>query len=116
MMVVHRVVDLPSCAAGTDEPHAAKQPQLVRHGGLADADKRGDVADAQLAVGERIENLHARGVAKNPECVGQRFYRSSRQQRLTARAKPAGIEVLGGAVFGCPGGRCDNWWLSHMNI
>ena len=49
------VVDVPAGAARADEPHAAQQPQLVRDGGLADADERGDVADAQLgaAAGRR---------------------------------------------------------------
>ena len=38
VMVVHGVVREPAVPADPDEPHRAKQPQLVRDGGLTQTD------------------------------------------------------------------------------
>ena len=56
VLVVERVVDQPAGTARPDQAHAAKQAQLMGDGGLADADERGDVADAELAAGQHVED------------------------------------------------------------
>src|ERR1044072_2994067 len=80
VLVVNGVVDKASRAAWTNHTHAAKEPQLMRHSRLADADKRCDVAHAQLAARERVENANPCGIAKNPKCIGQRFNGSRAHQ------------------------------------
>ena len=55
---------------------------MVRDGGFADPDQFGDVADAQLARREHVENPHARGIAKHSEGFGERFDRRRRHQMV----------------------------------
>jgi hypothetical protein len=43
----------------------------VRDGGLADADPIGDLMDAELAAGERIDDADAGGVAEEAKGVGE---------------------------------------------
>ena len=87
VVIVDRVVDQPPGAARPDEAHAAQQPQLVGDGRFADANERGNVADAELAGRQGIEDAHARRIAEHAERVGERFDRSRRSSaRLAAAA------------------------------
>ena len=43
----------------------------MRNGRFADADERRDVADAQLAGGERVEDAHPRRIAEHAKRLGQ---------------------------------------------
>ena len=80
VLIVDGVIDEPARASRAHEPHAPQQPQLVRRGGLADTDERGDVADAELAAGQRIEDPDAGGITEDAERVSQRFDRARSHQ------------------------------------
>jgi len=49
VVVVERVVDVPSTLAIADEPLGAQKPEVVRARGLRQAGHLGEIADAQLA-------------------------------------------------------------------
>ena len=77
-----RVEHLPARAAGRTRRMSAKQPQLMRDGGLADPDERGDVADAELA-GPSASRIRTRvGSPRTPE----RFVAPTRLRRERAAA------------------------------
>ena len=71
VLVVERVVDAPPLAAPADDAHAAHQPELVRDGGLADPDPLGDLVDAELPLGQGVDNADAGRIAEDPEGVGE---------------------------------------------
>ncbi len=98
VVIVDGVVHEAPGAPRADQSHAAKQPQLMRDRGLADPDERGDVADAELAGRERVENSHARGIAERAERVRQSLDGSRRQQTLSSRGRAPGVQVFGVAV------------------
>ena len=103
MVIVDRVVHEPAGAARTHEAHPAKQTQLMRDGGLADADERRDIAHAQFAGRERVEDSDARRIAEHAERVRQTFDRACRQKALAPCRRTARIEMIGVAaveVFG----------------
>ena len=52
---------------GRTEPQAAQQPQLVRDGRLRQLQDGREVAHAQLAMGQRIQDADARRIAKRAE-------------------------------------------------
>ena len=81
-------------------------------------DELGDVADAELARRERVEDADARRIAEDAEGVGQRFDRARRHQRLPADRRVAYIEMRRGAGFaGREGGRrCRPEWRSFEAI
>ena len=56
----------------------------MRYGGLADADERGDVADAQLAGRQRVEDAHPRRIAEDAKRVGQRLDRVRGHQQTAS--------------------------------
>jgi hypothetical protein len=98
VLIIDGVVDEPTRPARTYEPHAPQQPQLVRRGGLADADERGNVADAKLAPGQRIEDPHSCGITEDAERVGKRFDRARGHQRgLSGRRKVRTVTLDGRA-------------------
>jgi len=76
VLIVDRVVDQTARATGAHETHAPQQPQLVRRGGLADADERSDVADAKLPSRQRVENPHSCRITEDAKCLGKRFDRA----------------------------------------
>ena len=104
MLIVERVEDLPAGAPRAHQPHAAQQPELVRHGRLADADQRRDVADAALAAGERVEDADAGGIPEDAERVARSPRRSRSQQEPASRARVSASQMRNVAVVG------------HMNI
>ena len=65
----------------------------MRDGGVTDADKRCDVADAQFAARERVEDPNPRGIAKNPEGIGQGLDRSRVQERRVALSEFAWEQI-----------------------
>src|SRR5205085_6768856 len=73
VLVVERVVDAPSLAAPPDDAHAAHQAELVRDGGLAEADPFGDLVHAELPLCEGVDDPHAGRITKDPERVGERL-------------------------------------------
>ena len=62
--VVERVEDHAPFAAGPDEPEIAQKSKLVRDRRLGHPDQGGEVADAQLAVGQGVEDPHTRRIAE----------------------------------------------------
>ena len=55
-----------------DEPQAAQQPQLVRYRGLRQREHRREVAHAQFAMREHVEDADPSGIAERAERIGQR--------------------------------------------
>ena len=72
VLIVEGVEDRLAVAARTHQPHVAQQPQLVRHGGFAQPEQLGDVADTELGAGDRVEDADARDVAEDLERLGER--------------------------------------------
>ena len=87
VLIVDSVIDEPARAPRTHEPHAPQQPQLVRRRGLADADERGDVADAELATRQRIEDPYAGRITEDAERVSQRVDRAGPHQSGLSRLR-----------------------------
>ena len=108
VLIVDGVVDQTAGAARAHETHAPQQSQLVRRGGLADADERGDVADAELARRQRVENPHSCRITEDAECLGKRFDRTRAHQEGLSRRRE-----MGARAFDCRGA-FFNW--GHMNI
>lgn len=95
MLIVDCVVDEPPCTAGSNQPHSAKQPQLVRSSRFADPDELGYVADAQLAAAERVEDAHSSRVAEHAERLSQPFDSSRGHEDTAARSNPVFVQVRG---------------------
>ena len=83
---------------GPHEPHAPQQPQLMRDGRLADPDRAGDVADAELAARQRIENPDPGRVAEHPERLGKRLDASG---RVRSRCRRSAASASGRCRWGC---------------
>ena len=105
VLIVDGVVDEPAGAARTDQPHAAQQAQLMRDRRLADADERGDVADAQLAsrsasrIRTRVGSPSTRNVSASASTVRAPISCARRVRR--ARCGPsqsAGLRHCGEAT------------------
>ena len=92
-LVVERVEHHPSIAARADEPLALQQPQLVRHGRLGQPEDGRQVAHAQFAVRQRVENADARGVAERAEGVGQPLDGRRRHQRRADLPHPREVDL-----------------------
>src|SRR5688572_10599508 len=71
VLVVECVVDQPAVAAGADNAGIAQQTELVRDGRLGDVQPTGEIADAQFAARERVENAHARRITEYTKDLGQ---------------------------------------------
>ncbi len=110
MLVVDGVVDQAARAARAHQTHTPQQPQLVRRGGLADADERGDVADAQLARGQRVEDSYACRITEDAECVGKCLDRTGAHQQGFSRRRKMRTYAFDGR-----GGRAISD-SGHMNI
>ena len=79
-MIVDRVESLTAGASSPHQSHVAEQPQLMRDGRLAHPHERRDVTHAELAVGERVEDADARGIAEHTEGFGKYLDGGRRQQ------------------------------------
>ena len=73
VFVVEGVEDHPPLTSRPHDAGAAQQAELMRHGGLADAQTRGNVTDTELAGRQDIENAHPGAIAQYPEDLGQPF-------------------------------------------
>jgi hypothetical protein len=93
VVVVESVVNQTSRAARPDEPRPAHQTKLVRHGGLANPNQGRDIADAQLAAAQRIQNPNAGGIAKHAKDVRERANGLGGHQQLASGGAPTGIEM-----------------------
>jgi hypothetical protein len=71
VLVVERVVHQPAVAPRTHQAHAPQQSELMRHGRLAQAQQRGEIADAQLGARERIEHADTRRIAEHLERLSE---------------------------------------------
>ena len=100
VLIVDGVVDQPARAARAHETHPSQQQQLVRRSGLADADERGDVADAELPRGQRVEDPHACRITEDPECLSQRFDRTRAHQQGFSRRRTMGTRAFDGPAGG----------------
>ena len=67
--------------------------QLVRDGGFGHPHERGEVADAQLAVRQRVENAHARRIAQRAERLGQIGDVVFADEGRAQLSHPRGVEV-----------------------
>jgi hypothetical protein len=67
VVIVDRVIRLPSFAAHANQSQRPKEAQLVRYGGFADANGPGEVPDAELSGPEYIEDPHAGWIAEHPK-------------------------------------------------
>jgi hypothetical protein len=117
VVIVNRVEHLASGAAWTDEPHRSQQAQLVRDGGFAHADERGDIADAQLAIRKGVQDANARGIAENTKRFREDFNGLRFHQRSAPRVGAGSIEVRSiarriGNLPRLPGNRDSG----HVNI
>ena len=89
-----RVVHQASGAPRTHEPHAAQEAQLVRDGRFADADVRGDVADAQLAA-----TTARRGCARGSGRRARGTSRPALRRRAATSAAPS--RLTGANLVAC---------------
>ena len=67
--------------------------------GFADAHEGGDVADAQLAGGERIEDADACRIAEHAKRVGNRVNRAVRHQRRPPCRRATFVEMSRGVAL-----------------
>ena len=100
VLIVERVEHDAAVAARADQPHAAQQAQLVRHRRLAQPQHRGQIADAELAVRQRIEDPHAGRIAERAEGVGQALHGVGRDQRRADLPDSGEVDLDQVADFG----------------
>src|SRR5262245_29839654 len=71
VFVIEGVEDHPAFPPGADNADVAEQTKLMGDGRFGDRQLVGNVADAQLGPGERIEDANTRGISEYPEGLGQ---------------------------------------------
>ena len=71
VVIVQGVKHLPAVPARSHETEASEESELMRDGRLAESQKRGDVADAELRGGQRVQNPDPGGIAEDLEGLGQ---------------------------------------------
>jgi hypothetical protein len=71
VLVVERVEHEPAIAPRTHQAHAPQQSELMRNRRFAEAQERGEVADAQLRARERVEHTDPCGIAEHLERLSQ---------------------------------------------
>jgi hypothetical protein len=91
VLIVERIEHLPARTPGSDEPHPPQQPQLMRDSGLADSHEARDVAHAQIAGCQGIQNPDACGITEDTERLGDLSDRSIQKQLAT----PGGSLAVG---------------------
>ena len=110
MLVVDGVVNEPSGAPRPHQAHAAQNAQLVRYGGLADSNERGDVAHAELSRGQCVEDANPRRIPEHAEGIGQRLDGPRLKERRLPFERVV-RPVTGGRVVLNPG-----FGYRHMNV
>ena len=89
MIIVEGVEDHAAGAARPDESQRPEQSQLMGDGGLGDADELRQIADAQLALGERVEQPDPGRVAEHRESGRKRpAARSPTRRGLSTSRSP----------------------------
>ena len=81
MLIVQPIEDEAAAAARPDQPQAAEEAQLMRDSRFARIDELGQLADAHLLLGQRIQKADARRVAEHGERGGQRLGGALADQR-----------------------------------
>ena len=71
MLVIKRIIDGPSIAAGTNEPGVSEHSELMRNGTLPHFEAFGKVKYAHFTGGESNKNTHAAHIAENLIQLGQ---------------------------------------------
>src|SRR5687768_7655022 len=71
VFVVEGVVNQPSVPARAHDPGVSQEPKLVRDGGFGQAEELGQMADAQLAARQDVEDANPRGIAQDFEDIGE---------------------------------------------
>lgn len=95
VVVVEAVVQDLAVTAAADDGQVAELSKLVGGGGLADAQERGEVADAHLALGEGEDDAEAGGVAEGFEQAGEGFELARRDLLLPGALHPGGVDDAG---------------------
>jgi hypothetical protein len=93
VLVVDGIEDETAGPPRANQAHTAKQPELMRHCGLADPDKRRNVADAQLPGGDGVEDADPGRITKNAKCLCKRFDGAGRHEVLPARQRAPWIQM-----------------------
>lgn len=70
VVVIEAVIDGPSLPTVLDQTHRPQDLQLVGDGRLGDPQGGGEVVDAELLLGEEVEQLDPGEIAKDLEGVG----------------------------------------------
>jgi hypothetical protein len=117
VVIVNRVKHLSTSSARTHEPHRSQETKLVRYGRFAHSDERRDVAHAELAICQRVENPYARRVPQHPERFRQDLNGGALQQGSSSRFGAGDIKVrsVAGVLDGLLKLGCGGW-TGHMNI
>ena len=71
VMVIERVIDVPTLFARFNQAHLAQAAQLMRHRRLGHIHQAGDVVDTQFMVHQHRNDLHAVAIAHRPEQLRQ---------------------------------------------
>ena len=71
VIVVQRIKNGLALPAGADQLGVLEGAQLMADGALGHAKQFAEVADAQLAFEQGVEDADAGGIAKHPEQIGQ---------------------------------------------
>jgi hypothetical protein len=117
VVIVNGIKHLASRSPRPHEPHGPQQPQLMGDSRFAHTYERRDVADAQLAICQRIEDPDASGIAKHTERFGEDLNRVAGHQRMAPLFAPCGVKMRSFAgildsVLGFHGSRGSR----HVNI
>ena len=91
--IVEVVEDHAAVAARANEAHPAQQPELVRHGGFAQAEQPRDVAHAQFGSRQGVEDSYARRVAEHAEGLGEGGDAGVAEHARAQRSDLDGVEM-----------------------
>jgi uncharacterized membrane protein YfcA len=117
VVIVERVVRHPPGATRAHQSGGPQQPQLVRDRRFGLTYQMRQVADTALAMRERVNQAHARGIAQQPEYVGDGLHDSRMQQPGTNGRNGRLIGLVtgltGGDVRGSSGWRNGSRHLTY---
>jgi hypothetical protein len=91
VMIVKGVEREPAGAANANEPRGAEQTQLMRDGGLGETHEGREIADAALAVRQRVDQPHSRRIPEKLEHVRDGFNGAAGKQALLELRDGRGI-------------------------
>ena len=114
VVIVERVVDHAAGAARAHEPQAAQQAKLMGDGGLGGRDQFGQLADAQLALSQRVEQSDASGVAEHGERGGQRRRPPRARPAAAGRARDIGLDKAARRRPSSPSAETASWSVGSL--